>query len=156
MSEQLVRGIPLPQAAARMDIAEKTLRQHIRDGIIQAIQSPTGEILVNENEVKLAEVKRKFYNLRGNAITVTDAATKYKVEKASIRVWVRQGYINVISPGYRMIIDEADVAYCASIHNEHKLAGSKAPLFDEAERPYKLKHPGLHRYRQQRKTIVTA
>jgi predicted site-specific integrase-resolvase len=139
-----------------MDLTEKTLRQHIRDGIIQAIQSPTGEILVNENEVKLAEGKHKFDNLRRVPITVTDAATKYKVEKASIRVWVRLGYIKVISPGYRMTIDEADVAYCASIHNEHKLAGSKAPLFDEAERPYQLKHPSLHRYRQRRKTMATA
>ena len=85
------------------------------------------------------------------SITVTEAAEKYNVYRTTIIRWKGKGYIGVIQPGYRMTLNEAEVAYCAAIHHERKASGlgyRGVPLLDDEGLPYKLKHPELSRYRR--------
>ena len=58
--------------------------------------------------------------------------------------WSRLGYIKRES-GYRLELDEADVAYCAEIYAEkyRKYGGQLrgVRIFDEDGNPYQLKYP---------------
>ena len=81
---------------------------------------------------RLRAIKRKdFEHLRGQAITVTEAAEKYEIHRDTILEWTKR-YINILKSGYRMELNEADVAYCVEIHRIRKQIGIRfgAPLLD--------------------------
>jgi len=67
--------------------------------------------------------------------------------------WKNKGYLRVLKPGYRMQIDESDIAYCAEIYHRRKERGIgfRAPLLDSEGLPYQLKHPKLAEYRKRKK-----
>jgi hypothetical protein len=98
-------------------------------------------------------LRRDYANLIGQPITVTDAAEKYGIQRDTILWWKKSGFISVLKDGYRMEVDEADVAYCSKIYNERKNSGtlSGAPLLDNDGLPYVLKHPDLSVYRLKRR-----
>ncbi len=113
---------------------------------------------------QLAAIRREdFEHLRGNPITVSEAARRYgekhniNLVGQTIRDWARRGYIRVLRPssgrGSYMELDEADVAYCVSIHVIRKQHKSRAPLLDENGRPYLLKYPKLAKARRIAKTV---
>ncbi len=108
---------------------------------------------------QLAAIKREdFKHLKGQGITVSEAARKYDVNRSTILKWTKQQYIAILKPGYRMELDEADVAYCATIHAIRRKTGVRfgAPLLDETGMPYLLKHPALSRYRREQKKTEAA
>jgi len=109
---------------------------------------------INALNEKLAAISREpFEHLRGKAITVTDGALKYGIHRTTIFKWIKQGFVHVLMPGYRMEVDEGDVAYCARVHDARKdLGGQGTPLLDEAGRPYLIKRPKLSEYRRRKKT----
>jgi len=145
--------IPLPEAARKYDVSETLLTRLIQDGRINAARLPSGDILVSDNGGDLSSIKTKeqiiseeFAHLRGKRITVSEAAVSYKIPRRNILGWVQYGFIGVIRPGYRMELDEADVAYCAQIYRKHKDGHASVVgirLFDRDGNPYQLKHPEL-------------
>lgn len=75
--------------------------------------------------------------MRGQAIKVSDAIRNYSTAEVSISQknfsnWAKAGYIKVLGRGYRLLLDEADVAYCAKIYTEkyHKYGGQMAFCFN--------------------------
>jgi hypothetical protein len=92
-------------------------------------------------------------SLIGQSITATDAASKYNVNRYTILTWKKRNLIAVIKDGYKLELDEADVAYCAKIYHERRLSGIRygAPLLTEDGLPYELKHPKLAQYRHSKK-----
>jgi hypothetical protein len=165
----LERMIPLPEAARKLGLSESRLRRMAEQGKITAGQLPNGEIVVSENNTRQSTINEQlqainpkhFAHLAGQEISVTEAADKYSREflmpllKHTILLWVRQGHIKVLKPstgrGSRMLLDEADVAYCAKIHTTRQHAGvhSGVPLLDKQGLPYLLKHPELSRARRE-------
>ncbi len=155
--------LPLPAAAQRLGLTENELRARVKAGTIAAGVLPDGEIVVNTEtnglptddiNARLRAIRREdFEHLRGKAITATEAAEKYQVSRESILIWARKNYVMVLTPGYQMELDQADVAYCAAIHAIRKEIGVRtgAPLLDEIGLPYLLKHPSLSRYRRERR-----
>ena len=98
-------------------------------------------------------IAKEFAHLRGQPITVSAAAENYTLNRDTILDWVKRKYINTLKPGYRMELDEADVAYCAKIYNQ-KLKEYRGQLrgvtiFDEYGNPYELMHPDLAERRRQ-------
>ncbi len=170
----LPQFLPIPDAAKQLGLTETELRARVKAGKIAAGVLPDGEIIVNTDitdlptediNSRLREIRREdFAHLRGKAITVSEAAEKYgrkfgvNIVRQTIGVWVRQGYVNVISPGYGMELDEADVAYCATVHATRKKAGIHAgvPLLDNNGYPYELKHEALSRYRREKRLHLQA
>ncbi len=169
--------IPLKEASKRTGWTVERLRELVAAGTIMAGKLPDGDIIVavdesgtaietptetspNERELplaaagddinaQLAAIKREdFEHLRGNPITVSEAAKKYNVHRRTISGWVKQRYIAVLKPGYRMELDEGDVAYCAAIHAVRKKYNSRAPLLKEDGRPYLLINPDLAKARR--------
>ena len=100
--------------------------------------------------------------MRGQAIKVSDAIRNYSTAEVSISQknfsnWAKAGYIKVLGRGYRLLLDEADVAYCAKIYTEkyHKYGGQMAGVhvFDNEGNPYQLKYREVaEQMRVQRRT----
>ncbi len=151
--------LPLSEAAGKYNLSENVLTQLIRTGKIEAVQLPSGELLVSANsspqKIKTKEqiIADKYGPLKRQPITVSEASQRYKVLNRTIREWVSLNYIQVVDDGYPMKIDEAEIAYCAEIFHERKAAGvrSGVPLLDEQGLPYELKHPELSAIRRRKK-----
>ena len=166
---QTTSYIPLKEAAQKYSISEKSLLEHVTSKTIASATLPDGELLVAEHDVdprtksKEQTIREDYGHLQGQTITITQAAKKYGekygLHRNTILEWVRRGYITVLKPGYRMQLDEADIAYCARIYYERKLRGTIAgvPLLNEDGTPYVLKYPDLaERKRLQRQRINKA
>ena len=149
MAVELDRVLPLPQAAKQMGMTVAALTLLVTSGKLEAVHLPSGEIAVSERVAKrqVKPVKRDE-SLRGKPITVTAAATKYKVRRNRFVGWAASGHITVIKPGYKMLLDESDVKLCVDISAQHKAIGSRAPLFDKNGQPYQLKEPLMAMYRR--------
>ncbi len=162
--------LTLPEAAEKFGLTETELRQRVDAGTITAGRLPGGEIVVsserNANGVtdindRLSAIKRDDYeHLRGRPITVSEAAEKYDLVRQTIIRWANQTYIGALQEstglgGTRMELDEADVAYCATIYRIRREAGIRTgfPLLDESGKPGLLKHPNLSRYRRECNTL---
>lgn len=91
--------------------------------------------------------------LVGKHITVSEAVKRYNIPQTTIFAWVKNGLVSVLEQGYRTIVDEADIDYCAMIYHERKQSGIgfRAPLFNEDGLPYKLKHEQLAIYRRNKR-----
>lgn len=148
--------LPLVDAAQKYGLSEKALTQLIQAGKIEAVQLPTGELLVpadsNGSTPKTKEqiIAEEFTHLRGQPISASEASRKYS-QMFSVHIpyqnfsrWAEAGYIEVKERGYRLLLDEADAAYCAKIYSQkyREYGGhmSGVHIFDEAGNPYQLKY----------------
>ncbi|MCB0196001.1 MAG: hypothetical protein KDJ65_28880 [Anaerolineae bacterium] len=111
------------------------------------------EVVVNGNcQTKEDILQEEYSNLLNGWLTLTEAAKKYRVPRATLESWIyRSNYIQNTRGSYPMTVNEAEVAYCVDIYRERKETGSKAPLLDEMGLPYELKHPSIARYRRRKK-----
>jgi hypothetical protein len=147
--------LPLPEAAGQYGLSEKVLTQLVQAGKIEAVQLPSGELLVSANngstpKTKAQIIAEEFASLRARPITISEAVERYEVPDSTIRNWVSLKYIDTVDKKkYPMTIDEADVAYCAKIYRERG-GKSGTRLFDEDGNPYQLKHPKLAEYRRRK------
>ena len=153
--------ISIREAAQMLGLSERRLRELVQEGSIRAAILPGGEIGVSKDLATITVLNEKlksirptdYKNLRGVPITTSDAVGKYKVVKQTLLRWTRQGFVKVLKPGYRLELDEADVAYCAMIFHLRQNAGvfAGAPLLDENGAPYLLKHPVLSASRRRQR-----
>ncbi len=152
--------LPLKEAAKKHNVEEEVLIQLIAAGMIEAVEE-NGEIVVtvdkngngdNEPQTKDEIIAAKFAHLKGQSITVTEAAQNYNLHRDTVLEWVKREYIKVLKPGYRMKLDNADVAYCAYVYQQKKaeygnhIAGAK--IFDGDGNPYQVKYPDLSSQRR--------
>ena len=141
--------VPLPQAAERLKIKPLALQRLIDAGILHAVKLG-GVVAVAESELKQTIFREQFDHLRGQAITVPQAAEKYSLRDQTIRDWVTRGYIVVLKEGHGMTIDEADMAYCAAVYEA--MGGSRGKrVFDDSGHPYQLKRSDWADYQRERR-----
>jgi hypothetical protein len=147
----LDRYIPLSQAAKRLGISPAALEGLIDSGNIKAARL-NGTIAVAEDELdQIVAINRdQFEHLRGQAITIAQAAEKYSLGNRTIRAWITRGYITVLVPGYGATIDEADVAYCAAVYQARGGERGKR-LFDDQGQPYQLSRSEWATYQRTRR-----
>lgn len=148
--------VPLAMAARRMGRTVSDLKRLCESGIIKSAFTHQGEWFVADTELQPDELRDKFKKLAGHPITVTDASEKYAVPRDTILEWTVRypKQLHIIQSGYRMKLDEQDLAVCVSIYKQHKQAHSVAPLFDEAGRPYQLKRPEVAAYRKRKNGVA--
>lgn len=149
--------LPLPDAARKYNLTEQALTQLIEAGKIGAVQLPSGELLVTaesngqEQRTKEEIIAEKFAHLRGQPISASEASRKYSkihtipISNQLFSRWGQIGYITVLKRGYRLELDEADVAYCAEVYalkfREYAGQMSGVRIFDEDGNPYQVKYP---------------
>ena len=152
--------IPVSEAAQKYGLSEQALTQLIQTGKIEAVRLPSGEVLVPaDNDPQRIKTKDQiiaetFGELKKQPITISEASKKYGVPGTTIRAWIPFEYVHIINPeAYPMMLDEAEIAYCAQIYHERKAAGirSGAPLLDENGLAYELKRPELSAYRRRKR-----
>lgn len=156
--------IPLQAAAKKYGIEENVLTQLISAGMIES-KTVSGGVLVavdkngsvgqadEEPQTKEEIIAAKFGDLIGQPITLSEAAEKYDVSLSAVKSWLyRNSYISpMFEDSYPAYFDEAQIAYLADIYHERQKTGSRAPLLTPEGLPYKIKLPGLARYRREKK-----
>jgi hypothetical protein len=153
--------LSLEKAARKYGVKKKVLTQLIEAGMIQTRETSTGELLVvaekNDNDQNLQTkeeiIAAKFAHLREQPISASEASRKYSktcgvaISQPLISRWVKLGYITVLERGYRLQLDEAEVAYCAEIfaqkYQEYGGQMQGVNVFDEDGNPYQLKYPEI-------------
>jgi hypothetical protein len=142
---QIDKLIPLSEAAQRLDMSASRLRSLIQRGDIKAAILPNGELVVNEQTVTDLAPKdqrpeyKKHVHLKGRPISLSDACRKYKVSVPTLSRWVKRGYIEQLGKeGSRVMVDEADIAYCSEIYGLR--GGQGRWLFNSNGTPYSLKN----------------
>lgn len=121
--------------------------------IITVINNTGEELLKQRVPTKIDYLKSELIK---KPISISEAVKKYDIPQTTILTWVKNGFISVLERGYRTIIDEADIDYCAMIYHERKRSGIgfRAPLFNEDGLPYELKNERLAIYRKAKREAV--
>ncbi len=150
--------LPRPDAARKFSLTEEVLTQLIKAGKIEAVQLPSGELLVpakndgqKRPQTKKEIIAEKYVHLRKQPISASESSRKYSkvhevpISHQSFSRWAEAGYITVMERGYRLKMDEAEVAYCAEIYaqkyREYDGRMSGVRIFDRDGNPYQLKYP---------------
>jgi len=138
--------IPLPEAARKYGLSQARLRSLVESGKIRA-GVIEGKMVVSEDEVREQAVTRKedlpeykkHAHLKGVPIWISEAERKYNVPNPTIWRWTKLGIIKLLgTEKNRVLLDEADIAYCATIyHTRDPKQGRR--LFDSQGLPYKRK-----------------
>ena len=138
--------ISLNEAGRRLGLNPIRLQDLIRVGTLKAARIK-GETVVEEEKVdEIAtqpkkedlEEYKQFAHLKKTPIWSSEAARKYGVSQSTISRWARAGYISRLeSDGYRVYLNEQDVAYCIEIYKERGGQGKR--VFNTDGTPYKTK-----------------
>lgn len=155
-SPKIPTYLPLTEAAKKYGLSEAVLTQQIQAGKIEAVQLPTGELLVaaerngHQFKTKNEIISEEFAHLQGHTISASEASRKYSkvfgvpISQPLFSRWVKANYIKVLGRGYRLELDEAEVAYCAKVYAEkYREYGGQMPgvrIFDDEGNPYRLKY----------------
>jgi len=111
--------LTIEQAAQKHGVEAIVLEKLAKDEVIGSKRSPEGELLVIDAEVKdIAKRldRRQWEHLRGRPITASDAERYYGLSKNYYARWAREGYICKLGEdGWRIWLDEADVAYATAL-----------------------------------------
>ncbi len=136
---ELPRYLPLSEASRRYGISEEVLKRAIQSGTIEAIYLDE-EVAVAEGDVeKIVIHEKEFDHLRGRPISISEASRRYKVPVSTISRWAQVGYIKRLGrEGRKVLLDEADVAYCARVYVALE-GGPGKRIFDSEGRPYQRK-----------------
>lgn len=122
--------------------SQKVLHLKINSGKLKAAMV-SGILVVSENDLlsELPKLERPEYkkhaHLSGHGIGIREAGRKYGIPNPSIVRWVKRGLIAIIGKegSQKVLIDEADIAYCAEIY--HQDSGQGRWLFNDDGTPYR-------------------
>jgi len=120
MAMNLPTFIPLEEAARRYGLSREVLTRLIEDGKIKAARV-NGGITVAENDIREVKKRDRLWKqveaLDGCPIGVKDARLKYSFGAATLKQWIEDGIVRVLSHpdgygrGKKKLLNEADVAY---------------------------------------------
>jgi hypothetical protein len=114
-----MKWLTIDKAAQQFRIEAMVLEKLAKDEIIGSKRSPKGELLVIDTEVKKVARsldRSQWEHLRGRPITASDAERHYGLSRNYYARWGREGYIRKLGEdGWRVWLDEADVAYATTL-----------------------------------------
>lgn len=118
--------LTLTEASEIAQVDENLLHQLVQSGKLKASMMSTGQIVVSKEELQgqlpreLREEYKRYAHLAGHGISMRQASLEYSVPHQTISRWVDKGYIQVIGDkGKAVLIDQADVAYCAEVYHQN-------------------------------------
>lgn len=109
----------IERAAEKFGIEAIVLEKLAKDEVIGSKRSPEGDLLVLEEEAKEVAQRldrRQWEHLRDRPITASDAERHYGLSKNYYARWAREGYVRKLGEdGWRVWLDEADIAYATAL-----------------------------------------
>jgi hypothetical protein len=145
----LSKFISLQEATQILDMTEVELRRLIEVDKIRAVILGEGEIAVNESDVRALVPSPKetlpeyqaVKHLKGVPIWLREAERKYGIGSFTLGEWLHKGFINRLGmDGNKVLVDEADVAYCKSVY-ERIGGGQGKRIFNGDGTPFTPKPP---------------
>jgi predicted site-specific integrase-resolvase len=138
----LTHFISLSEAAQKMRMSTAQIRDLIESGTIEGGILPDGEMVVTEESLPMKKEDlpeyKKHAHMKGIGIGIAEAARKYGLATSTVHGWAQSGYVTRIGQvGQKVLIDEADVAYCVEIFRRSGSRGRR--LFNPDGTPYKPK-----------------
>jgi hypothetical protein len=122
----LPKYITLAEASELTGMKPRELERLVQAGKIQAIDAD-GEMMLNQVSLLSAMPTPKeetseykaVAHLKGNAIWLSEASRRYDIAYTTIVLWMQRGIIKRLgTEGNKVLVDEADVAYCAHLHKK--------------------------------------
>jgi hypothetical protein len=162
--ESIMEYIPLASAAKRYGVEEAVLTQLILAGMIETRAVSEGILVaVDKNgnfeqsakqpQTKEEIIAAKFKHLQGKNISSSEASRKYSkkhgvpISQVQFSRWAKYGLITVLEKGYRIQLNESEVAYCAEVfaqkYREYDGQLRGVNIFDEDGDPYQVKYPDV-------------
>jgi hypothetical protein len=123
--------VPLKEAAKVFHWSEENLNALVDADKIRSAPFTGGKLVSNEDIANLPKELRPEYDhsLVGVRISLGDASRRYHIAQPTISRWVSKGYIKIIQKGrtgQKVLIDEADIKFCASIYKENPGQGNRS------------------------------
>jgi hypothetical protein len=114
-------------------LSRNQLLSLVNHGILKVMQPfSTQELTLDKTQLPEYQM---FQHLRGIGISISAASRKYDVPHPTISRWVKKGLIAIIGHDLnRVLIDEADIAYCAEVRKDR--IGQGKWLFAKDGTPY--------------------
>jgi excisionase family DNA binding protein len=132
--------ISTAEAAHQLGVSEARLRRMIETGTIKAANVGR-ETVVSEASIRELTPKEQLpeymrhAHLKNTPIWISDAGRKYDIPNPTIVRWVSKGIIKRLGTDKnKVLIDQADMAYCAEIYHNHR--GQGKWLFNPDGTPY--------------------
>jgi predicted site-specific integrase-resolvase len=140
-TEILPTFISLSEASERTGLSRIALNRAIKSDTLRAVKNERGGILVAQEDIENLITKEQFEHLRGQKLGIAEAGRKYGIPQPTLSRWSMAGYIKRLGrKGKKVLIDEADVAYCAAVYRM-KDGGPGKRIFDDNGLPYRPKDP---------------
>lgn len=124
--DDLPTYIPLEDAAQMYHLPRQTLTRAVEDGIIRAVKVG-GRIAVAEEDIAAMSGlpgREEFEHLRGEHLSVPQAAREYNVPYTTLRGWIEYGYLPSEETRQgklrRFKVDRADIAYLSTVYHRLK------------------------------------
>jgi hypothetical protein len=115
-------------------LSKSQLIELAKRGIVRVMSDIPFTEIVTMPKSDLPEYQRVAH-LAGVSIHVREAARKYNIPFQTISRWVQRGLIKRLGMhGQKVMIDEADIAYCAQVY--HAKHGQGKWLFNPDGTPY--------------------
>jgi excisionase family DNA binding protein len=121
--------ISTAEAAQQLGVSGARLRRMIEVGTIKAA-TVDGETIVSEASIRELTPKeqlpeyKKYAHLKGASIWISEASRMYNIPDPTIVRWVAKGIIQRLGTDKnKVLIDQADIAYCAEIYQTHRGQG---------------------------------
>ncbi|GIV65254.1 MAG: hypothetical protein KatS3mg046_514 [Bellilinea sp.] len=144
--------ISLSEAARKYGLEEAYLRQMVERGKIRAAMV-AGEMVVSEEQVKERAERENdtgkkkedlpeyqvYAHLKGTGIGIAEASQRYQINPITLFGWYKRGLISEVKRitglgGEKILLDEADVAYCVKVYQ--KFGGRQGKrVFDKSGLP---------------------
>ena len=132
--------ISTAEAAHQLGVSEARLLRMVEAGKIKAANVGE-ETVVSQASIRELTPKEQLpeyirnAHLKNTPIWISDAARKYDIPNPTIVRWVAKGIIRRLGTDKnKVLIDQADMAYCAEIYHAHSGQGKR--LFNIDGTPY--------------------
>ena len=138
-TESLPTFISLSEASERTGLSRAALNRAIKSDTLRAVKNEKGEILVAQEDIEEVVAREQFDHLRGKGLGIAEAGRKYDIPNPTLSRWSKAGYIKRLGrSGQKILIDEADVAYCAAVYRMQD-GGQGKRIFNDDGLPYQPK-----------------
>lgn len=128
----ITRALGLPSSVLKKKVKSGSIKAVMLDRKNRPHPANKTEPTLDEREVY---INANFPELKGKEIWIAEAARKYEVAQPNLSRWADRGFIKKLGKfKNRILLDEADIAYCVAVSRDR--SGTRRWLFNDDGTPY--------------------